>query len=166
MVASLPPVWVLDTGPDLDLYWQLGGKPTSGEGGQRVHVRAMVVNRGGGTAFGLIELTISYNHTDRHVRNATPEITDYPLAECERIDGFGSWNVDSNVTIRDWEQGNRTPMITLSINGRELETQKLRIPAANPLLALAAVLFIKALSDRWRGRGRRPVTNTFIPSST
>jgi len=153
-IAFLPPLWVLDTGPDLEIYWQIRNDVDGDPQRAELHVRAMVINRGAEAAVGLIELTVSYNLTRIPGINGTPNIAVYPLAECGRMDGFGSWYVEVNITVNNWNRGNQRPMITLSFNGREIETQRIRVPAPNPLLALAAVMVLKVLSDRWKGRRR------------
>jgi hypothetical protein len=139
-MVFLPPVWVLDSPSSLGIYWQEATRPEGSQTKASTHLQAIVVNNGSRAAEGLIELRVSY-------KNAT-----YPAGSITFIDSFGSWLLDTHITLQNWSSSGPQPTITLLFNSAELETQVLHIPAANPLFALAAFLLLKGVLDRRRGR--------------
>ena len=145
-LAFLPPLWVLDTEPNLELNWQLRSKPSSSGWTAHITVQALVLNRGGQAAVGPVELIVSYLNRS------------YPAGSIERIDGFGSWFMETELTILNWSGGNRSPTITLLFKNQELDTQVLRTPALHPLFALATLIVIKAVLDS-RKRRHQPTNN-------
>jgi len=139
ILAFLPPFWVLNTEPDLEINWQLRSNPASARSA-RVHVSALVINRGAQAALGHIELNVTYM------------CRTYPAGSIERIDGFGNCYIEVDLILYNWSHDNRNATITLLFNGVELETQVLKTPALNPLFALVALVVIKALFDKRRSR--------------
>jgi len=143
LVIFLPPLSVLGTGTDLELYWQLrtgDSKNKFEHATPDVFVRAMVINRGAKAAEGLVELVV---HNDT---------LDFPVDSIQSIDGFGSWYVEYTIQIPNNTAARRNITMSLLFNGEVLDTQLMKVPALDPLLALAAVMMIKAVLDRRRGR--------------
>ena len=142
-VVFFPPVWVLDTNPDLELYWQVRTSDETGDiapDESKIMVEAMVINRGAAAAVGVIKLV---------VHNDTGE---FPVGAIDGMQGFGSWYIKKDVYIPNKREARRNITISLIHNGQVLDTQIMRIPDINPALALAAIVVIKAILDRRRGR--------------
>ncbi len=144
-LAFLPPLWVLDTDPGLELSWQLRSGDSAYESRSSspdITVQAYVVNRGARAALGLVELVV---HNDTR---------SFPIGTIDRIDGFGSWYVKATIQIPNTQRARHNITISLSFNGRLLETRLMKIPGLDPVFALVAVIIIKAFRDSRKGRRR------------
>jgi hypothetical protein len=137
-LVFVPPLDLLFTGPDLEIYEAEGSGRSD-----KVSFDVIVINKGGIPAAGIIQLRI---------KNDTVEL---PAADTNRIEGFGKWEVKDTIYFNQSRTVYKKEKwyVILYYNGEKIEEVRL---AGAPYCTIVPLLVIPAIAMVWFDARKHP----------
>lgn len=115
-----------------------------------MRIDVMIINRGGYSAAGKIELRLNN------------ETLDIPAAETDRINGFGQWHVEKEVYVgfKNGTERKQKFNVTLYHNGEFIESKEMvELPGFGIFELILAVVIIAIIIKIRKYRGKRSRKN-------